>query len=97
MARPLSMTPRQGTLDRSPTRQPRPKRGAVSEGMEVSGIERGLSTLADSDSQHGDSWLEMVMRARGNFVTLVAGDIATRPAHIGHGQLDEGRSVPMAA
>jgi hypothetical protein len=37
----------------------------------------------------------MITRARGNFVTLVAGDIATRPAHIGHGQLDEGHYVPI--
>jgi hypothetical protein len=28
---------------------------------------------------------------------IEAVDIATRPAHIGHGQLDDGRSVPMAA
>ena len=97
VARPLSMTPRQGDVGSIPNTQPGLKRGAVSEGMEESGIERGLSTLADSDSQRGDSWLEMVMRARGNFVALVAGDIATRPAHIGHGQLDDGRSVPMAA
>jgi len=52
-----------------------------------------LLTLTLNTVTRGWRWLH----ARGNFVTLVAGDIATRPAHIGHGQLDEGRSVPMAA
>src|SRR6516164_9064147 len=54
------------------------------------------SPTADSNSQHDDSLLEMVTRAR-NFVTLVAGDIATRPAHIGQWSARRGALVPMAA
>ena len=53
-----------GGVGSIPNTQPRLKRGAVSEGMEEPGIERGLSTLADFDSEHGDSRLEMVTCAQ---------------------------------
>src|SRR6516162_1852838 len=51
--------------------------------------------LADSLYLLGDSWKEVYARARGNFVTLAAGDLATRPAHIGSGQLRRGAHAPL--